>query len=673
MVFKAGRLKEFENSWKKLTSDCQVLDIALHCHIEFYNNVIPIRTELNRPMIFSKKEEAIIDNEVKNLKEIGVLEKVEDVQNMYLSPIFVVPKKDGEYRMILNLKDLNFDIVYHHFKMETFETALKLIKPNCYMASIDIRHAYYSVPIAHEHRKFLCFKWKNEILQYTCLPNGISCAPRYFTKLLKPVYATLRKLGHLNMGYIDDSLLVADEKEECVRNVNDTKQLFEMLGFIIHNKKSVFIPAQKIQFLGFIIDSIQMIVTLPEEKIVNLISECRKLYNKQKTTIRDVAKVIGILISVFPAVQYGQLHYRQLEREKIENLNNSKGNFDTKMKITDSMKVELKWWLDNIKTQFRIIDQGTPKMVITSDASSLGWGAVCNGAKIGGRWNDDEKVHHINYLELLAVFHALKAFCKNQRSIHIGLRIDNTCAISYVKHCGGIKSLELNDLARDIWFWCIDRDIWISANYVPSCENIADAESRKFNENIEWMLNADIFKQLVEIWGIPDIDLFATRLNTQLALYSSWKPDPGCKFIDAFSESWCDLYCYIFPPFSLLGRVVQKLRRDQAEGIVVVPMWPTQSWFSDLMQLVIDNPIILPMKNLLTLPQTDKVHPLQEKLKLIACRVSGKVSKSINFRQKQVTLSSLPGEKTLSDNIQFILGNGQHIVIKDRLIHFSAL
>lgn len=110
--------------------------------------------------------------------------------------------------------------------MDTFETALKLIKPNYFIASINVRHAYYSVPIAHEDRKFLCFKWKNVIFQYTCLPNGINCAPVYFTKLLKPVYSTLRKMGHINLDYIDDSLLIVDSRKECLENVNDTR-----LGF----------------------------------------------------------------------------------------------------------------------------------------------------------------------------------------------------------------------------------------------------------------------------------------------------------------------------------------------------------------------------------------------------------------------------------------------------------
>jgi hypothetical protein len=80
-----------------------------------------------------------------------------------------------------------------------------------------------------------------------------------------------------------------------------------------------------------------------------------------------------------------------------------------------------------------------------------------------------------------------------------------------------------------------------------------------------------------------------------------------CKFIDAFTVAWSSLFSYIFTPFSLLGRVVQKLRRDRAESIVIAPIWPTQSWYADLLQLVIDNPIILPMRdNVLTMPHTDK-------------------------------------------------------------------
>lgn len=118
---------------------------------------------------------------------MAVLKVVEPEKGQYLSPIFLRPKKNGEYRLILNLKKFNKSVEYHHFKMDTFENAIKIITKNCYMASIDLRHAYYSVPVATEHQKFLRFQWKGKIYQYTCLPNGISSAPRLFTKLMKPV------------------------------------------------------------------------------------------------------------------------------------------------------------------------------------------------------------------------------------------------------------------------------------------------------------------------------------------------------------------------------------------------------------------------------------------------------------------------------------------------------
>ena len=75
--------------------------------------------------------------------------------------------------MILNLKKLNKYINYYHFKLDTFETTLHLIKPNCFMASVDLRHAYYSVPMAQTVRKYLRFMWKGKIFEYCSLPNGL--------------------------------------------------------------------------------------------------------------------------------------------------------------------------------------------------------------------------------------------------------------------------------------------------------------------------------------------------------------------------------------------------------------------------------------------------------------------------------------------------------------------
>ena len=126
----------------------------------------------------------------------GVLELTEHEEGEYINTVFTRPKKDGSHRMILNLKPLNKFIEYKKFKMDTLKVVLSLVKPNCYMASIDIRDAYYTVLIHPQHQKFLKFQWFNKLYKYTALPNGYAAAPRIFTKIMKPIFAQLRRLGH---------------------------------------------------------------------------------------------------------------------------------------------------------------------------------------------------------------------------------------------------------------------------------------------------------------------------------------------------------------------------------------------------------------------------------------------------------------------------------------------
>jgi hypothetical protein len=137
---------------------------------------------------------------------------------------------------------------------------------------------------------------------------------------MKVVYATLRRMGHVNIGYIDDSLLIGDTFEECKHNVQDTVKLVTDLGFIVHEDKSVFVPSKKLQFLSFFIDTEKMIVTLTQEKKDRLVEECQKLISKKQATIREVARVLGLIVSSFSGVDYGQLFYREIEVEKIQAL-----------------------------------------------------------------------------------------------------------------------------------------------------------------------------------------------------------------------------------------------------------------------------------------------------------------------------------------------------------------
>ena len=104
------------------------------------------------------------------------------------------------------------------------------------------------------------------------------------------------------------------------------------------------------------------------------------------------------------------------------------------------------------------------------------------------------------------------------------------------------------------------------------------------------MLRQDLFLSIAQLWGTPDIDLFASQLNAQLPCYVSWKPDPGASYTDAFTIPWTDYYFYAFPPFSIILRCVQKIEQEKAEGLLVVPNWPTQPWYTKLMQMITNYP-----------------------------------------------------------------------------------
>lgn len=141
---------------------------------------------------------------------------------------------------------------------------------------------------------------------------------------MEPVFATLRQLGHLSSGYIDDSWLTGPVWDDCAKNVVDTVKLLDILGFVfvVHPEKSVFILTQKLVFLGFILDSVSMLVYLTPEKALKLKQAATDLLNCKNPTIREVAKVLGLIVSSFPGIAYGPLHYHHLEQDKTTALKN---------------------------------------------------------------------------------------------------------------------------------------------------------------------------------------------------------------------------------------------------------------------------------------------------------------------------------------------------------------
>ncbi|CAG2191649.1 unnamed protein product [Mytilus edulis] len=449
-------------------------------------------------------------------------------------------------------------------------------------------------------------------------------------------------MGHVNVPYIDDSLLLGDTYHECLKNIEDTVTLLDGLGFTIHPEKSVFLPTQEIVFLGFIINTLNMTLQLTSERKKSLIEQCKLLLYQKKVTIRDLARVIGKMVASEPGVKYAPLYFKDLEHFKDKSLKGNQGNFDAIIELDIRSKELLHWWIDNIMFSYKSMTISQPSVIFYSDASKTGWGGFNKTYQLtdNGFWTHDEILEHINFLELKAALLTLQSLGHMLHDTHIRLYVDNTVAVSYIHNFGGRK------------------------------DNVtADKLSRKLNEDMEWMLKPEVFEIVEQVFGKITVDLFASGFNKQKQRYVSFLPDLNAMAIDAFTFSWTssDVY-YIFPPFSLLGKVLQKLITDKVnKALIVAPIWTTQVWFPILLQQTCQQPYLLPQKSLVLPGKLQKLHP-EKNLQLGIFCVSGNISKVKEFQTMLPTSFYNHGDLVHHNNINHISRNGNYFQVKGKSI-----
>ena len=231
-----GRIANFLGNWEKITSDNTILSHVKGLKIDFQE--VPFQGVNAGQMNLSEKEKAALNQEIKEMIEKKAVEIVDQkslkMNDQFLSTLFVRPKKDGGLRPIFNLKALNRFVAYKHFKMEGFQVVKSTLKQNDFLCKIDLKDAYFCVPIDQSQRKFLRFIWEGETLQYRSLPFGLACGPLIFTKIMKPLVAILRRIGVRLVIYLDDILLLNQSREGLIRDRDSLIYLLHNLGWVIN-------------------------------------------------------------------------------------------------------------------------------------------------------------------------------------------------------------------------------------------------------------------------------------------------------------------------------------------------------------------------------------------------------------------------------------------------------
>ena len=518
-----GRLPHFRHNWTLISPPNNVLDYIEGLTLPLTSEPIPT---INQPLSLPKEHIGFIRQEISRLLSINAIQRTQE--RGFTSPVFLRKKASGQWRLILNLKLLNNCLSPPHFKMEGIQCVQYVITQKDYMTKIDLKDAYLTVAVHMKSRQYLQFEWENTLYQYITMPFGLSIAPFVFTKTLKRPITLLRLWGVRLIVYLDDILIAGPSTETTSLHTNWVIRLLSQLGFVINHKKSILNPTQEIEFLGLLVNTTTMTLKLPASSLANIRSRCKALLRNPRCTVRQLAALVGLLSFSKTAITPAPIFYRSLQLEIIQALHTSTGNYNQMITLGAHARLDLEWWISSSMTwNIAPILRPMIQYSMQTDASLTGWGAVCKDQKASGLWSQEEKSLHINMLELKAIMFGITLFAK--ANTHVLIQTDSRTAIRYVNKLGGTHSRSLCNLSLQLHKLAMSNKLTLTAEHLPGVENIeADKLSRQPNQDWgDWQLLPTIFKMILQHTGLdPQIDLFASRLNTQLPKFMSWKPDP---------------------------------------------------------------------------------------------------------------------------------------------------
>ena len=553
---------------------------------------------ISDPVRFTATRETVL-----KYVKIGALEPVptaEQGKGTYLTFFPVEKKTPGEWRGCLDARPVNEALVHEHFKMEGLLTARQLIRRDDWMTTLDITEAYPHLLIHPEQRQYFRLVWEGIHYQYRALCFGVAPAPRIFTKILRPVIQKLRAAGVRCVPYLDDILILAATREESIRQSQLAVDLLVRLGFLI-SPKSCLIPARSREFLGMSIDSHRLELRVPREKMRKfrqVVRQSLRLDDQHRLTLRQLAGVIGKIQAMSPAVSPARLWSRHLLFAKNRALASSTDRrtaWNKTVRLSADSRTELEKW-EHLLEQWNGKSFLPPKArhVVTTDASSFGWGGWMGKEDVQGFWTRAEAKRSSNKRELHTPVMVVQALRHKLCGSTVEVRTDNLTTMAYINHQGG-RDPALTELVRPLWDWALRTRTTLFATYIPGKVNDrADKLSRRKRDRTDWMLNKHLFSRLSRQCGPFTLDLFATRLNAQVKRYVSRFPDPGAMSVDAFRQDLRKERAYANPPFNLVTRLLAMVKRQRATITVVLPAWEAQPWWPLLAEMLIAPPVRLP-------------------------------------------------------------------------------
>ena len=635
-------MAHFVQNWAEITDDNWVLSLIR----KGYRIPLKERPILSPdPTFFQQPLSLQLEEEVASLLSKGAVEEIIPECPGYYSRIFLVPKKNGKLRLIIDLSVLNHFVYTETFKMETQRKVRNAVQLNDWAFSLDLTDAYLHIPIHHRSRKYLRFTLRGRVYQFKALPFGLSTSPFVFTRLMIVIATFLRRRAITLHPYLDDWLARNQNRRKLLEHRQFILSLINSLGLIINYEKSDLVPAQVFTFIGMEFLTHINIVRVPQARQMKILESVRIFLQKNLCISQRFPVPLGTTERCSRLCNAGTVTSPAIT------------NISAQTVATTEFSVGSPDWFDNensaapqMVASGRSVSSGIPMKIdppshtIFTDASLSGWGAHVEpeGLLFHGLWTEDQSRLHINVLEMKAILLSLTRAIHKVKNSTVLVSTDNTTVVAYIRHQGGTHSTVLTEEVWNILNLCLTHNIQLLVKHIPGRFNtLADRMSRIDKPiSTEWSLNQEIANKIFQIMDFPSIDLFATRLNHRLPLYVSPIPDQKALSIDAISMDWNRIHAYAFPPFHLIQTVINKIRISQCKIVLIAPLWPDRPWFPELLGLLVSPPVSLPvMPNLLAQLKGRILHQNPGHLQLHAWELSSNLSEINNFQAKLQSMS----------------------------------
>ena len=350
-----------------------------------------------------------LQQEVEGMLAKGALEIARDLGPGFYSPLFLVEKASGGWRPVIDLSHLNEFVQLTRFKMETVASVLFSVREGDFLASLDLKDEYFQIPILLSSRKLLRFTSGGTVYQFRALCFGLSTAPQVFTRVFAVVSAWAHSHG-IRLRYLDDWLVLSSSEREAKQAVQSLLSLCRTLGIVI-KEKSDLVPSQTAKYLDMTIDIEAGKVFPSLARVEKFLTVAENFCTMDAPPAQLWQMILGHLASLERLFPHGRLRMRTLQRHLKAHWSPESDPPSLPVPLPWEVRRDLSWWMvrDHLLMGVRF---GTPapELHLYSDAFSSGWGAHLLDQHVSGVWSDQEKLLHINLLEMKALFLGLQAF-----------------------------------------------------------------------------------------------------------------------------------------------------------------------------------------------------------------------------------------------------------------------